>query len=147
LTNELNVKNPTPTQLSPFNVYMPSFLLSFLFPLSFNTAVQSVCFQVWSNHSNNPTPRCLRQARTGRGIHGRTKVSCGPAIPDTYTSCGRATPQTALRPAGRAACGRLLPPSIPHTVRAWFEVGSVFFGRSAVVCLGVWQGVAMNFLK
>jgi hypothetical protein len=28
------------------------------------------------------------QARTGRGIHGRTKVSCGPAMPDPYAPCG-----------------------------------------------------------
>ena len=40
------------------------------------------------------------QARTGRGIHGLPKVSCGPAMPDPYTPCGRATPQTALRPFG-----------------------------------------------
>jgi hypothetical protein len=54
------------------------------------------------------------QARTGRGIHGRTKVSCGPAKPDPYTPCGWATPQTALRlfggwPARRA--GGLRPSS------------------------------------
>jgi hypothetical protein len=35
------------------------------------------------------------QARTGRGIHGLPKVSCGPAQPNLYTPCGRATPQTA----------------------------------------------------
>jgi hypothetical protein len=52
----------------------------------------------------------------GRGIHGRTKVLCGPAKPDPYTLCGRATPQTALRPFGgwpaRRACG-LRPSSSP----------------------------------
>jgi hypothetical protein len=42
----------------------------------------------------------------GWGIHGWTKVSCGPAMPDPYT------------PTGRAACGRLLPPWIPLIVRA-----------------------------
>jgi hypothetical protein len=36
------------------------------------------------------------QARTGRGIHGLPKVLCGPAMPDPYTPCGRATPQTAV---------------------------------------------------
>jgi hypothetical protein len=46
-------------------------------------------------------------------------------MPDPYTPCGRATPQTALRPfgggpaPGRAACGRFLPPWIPLPVRAW----------------------------
>jgi hypothetical protein len=43
----------------------------------------------------------IRQARTGRGIYGLPKVSCGPAMPDPYTPC------------------RLLPPWIPHAVRAW----------------------------
>jgi hypothetical protein len=68
---------------------------------------------------------CTRQqARTGRGIHGLPKVSCGPTMPDPYMPCGRATPQMALRPfgggpsTGWAACGRLLPPWIPHAVRA-----------------------------
>jgi hypothetical protein len=61
------------------------------------------------------------QARTGRGIHGLPKVSPQPAMPDPYTPCGRATPQTAVRPAGRAACGRLLPPWIPLPVRACWE--------------------------
>jgi hypothetical protein len=36
------------------------------------------------------------QARTGRGIHGVPKVSCGLAMPDPYTPSGRATPQTAI---------------------------------------------------
>jgi hypothetical protein len=40
------------------------------------------------------------QARTGRGIHGLPKVSCVPAMPDPYISCGQATPQTALQPFG-----------------------------------------------
>jgi hypothetical protein len=40
------------------------------------------------------------QARTGRGIHGLPKVSCRTAMPDPYTPCRRATPQTALRPFG-----------------------------------------------
>jgi hypothetical protein len=31
----------------------------------------------------------------GRGIHGIPKVSPGPAMPDNYTPCGQATPQTA----------------------------------------------------
>jgi hypothetical protein len=56
------------------------------------------------------------QGRTGRGIHGRTKVSCGPAMPNTYTPCGRATPQTALRPFGgwpARRAGGLRPSSSP----------------------------------
>jgi hypothetical protein len=32
----------------------------------------------------------------GKGIQGLPKVSSGPAMPDLYTPCGRATPQTAL---------------------------------------------------
>jgi hypothetical protein len=56
------------------------------------------------------------QARTGRDIHGLPKVSCGPAMPDPYMPCVRATPQTALRPCGgwparRAGC--LRPSSFP----------------------------------
>jgi hypothetical protein len=46
------------------------------------------------------------QARTGRGIHGLPKVSCGPALPDPYTPCGR------------LGGGRLLPPWIPLPARA-----------------------------
>jgi hypothetical protein len=42
------------------------------------------------------TARGSHQARMGRGIHGLPKVSCGPAMPNPYTSCGRATPQMAL---------------------------------------------------
>jgi hypothetical protein len=42
----------------------------------------------------------MAQARTGRGIHRLPKVSPRPAQPDPYTPCGRATPQTALRPFG-----------------------------------------------
>jgi hypothetical protein len=38
----------------------------------------------------------VRQARTRRGIHGLPKASAGPAMPDPYTPCGRATPQTAV---------------------------------------------------
>jgi hypothetical protein len=40
------------------------------------------------------------QARTGRGIHELPKVSPGPAMPNPYTPCGRATPDglTPLRP-------------------------------------------------
>jgi hypothetical protein len=49
------------------------------------------------------------QARTGRGIHGLPKVSYGPAMPDPYMPCGRATPQTPLRPFG----GGLRPSSSP----------------------------------
>jgi hypothetical protein len=66
------------------------------------------------------------QARTGRGIHRLPKVSCGPAMPDPYTPCRRATPPK--WPYGRlgggppagwfAACSRL-PPKIPLPVRAW----------------------------
>jgi hypothetical protein len=48
------------------------------------------------------------QARTGRGIHGLPKVSRGPAKPDPYALCGRATPQTAL-----CRAGRLWPSSSP----------------------------------
>jgi hypothetical protein len=57
----------------------------------------------------------LFQARMATGIHGLPKVSPRPAMPDPSTPCGRATPKAALRlflggvPAGRAACGRLLP--------------------------------------
>jgi hypothetical protein len=50
------------------------------------------------------------QARTGKGIHGLRKVSCGPAMTDPYMPCGRATPQTAVR-ARRA--GGLRPSSSP----------------------------------
>ena len=39
-----------------------------------------------------------------RGGHGLPKVSPGPAMPDPSTPCGRATPETALRPfQGRVA--------------------------------------------
>jgi hypothetical protein len=63
------------------------------------------------------------QARTGRGIHGLPKVSCGPAMPDPYTPCKQATPQMfgGGLPARRAACGRLLPPWIPLPVWAWWD--------------------------
>jgi hypothetical protein len=54
------------------------------------------------------------QARTERSIHGLPRVSCGPAMPNPYTPCGRATPQMA----GRAACGHLLSHWIPLPVRA-----------------------------
>jgi hypothetical protein len=53
-------------------------------------------------------------------------------MPDPYAPCGQATPQTALWPfggsplAGRAACGRLLPPCKPLSVRAWTRT----FGES-----------------
>jgi hypothetical protein len=33
-----------------------------------------------------------------KGIHGLPKVSSGPALPNPSTPCGRATPETALRP-------------------------------------------------
>jgi hypothetical protein len=52
------------------------------------------------------------QARTGRGIHGLPKVSCGPAVPDPYTPCGRATPQTALRLFGVARPQGGWPPAV-----------------------------------
>jgi hypothetical protein len=38
----------------------------------------------------------IKQGRTGKGIHGLPKVSCGPAMPDPYMPCGWATPQTAF---------------------------------------------------
>jgi hypothetical protein len=38
------------------------------------------------------------QARTARGIHGLPKVSPGPAMPNSFKPCGRATPETALQP-------------------------------------------------
>jgi hypothetical protein len=51
-------------------------------------------------------------ACTGKHIHGLPKVSYGPAMPNPYTPCGRATPQMALRlfggwPAHRAGGLRL----------------------------------------
>jgi hypothetical protein len=58
----------------------------------------------------------FHQARTGRGIHGLPKVSCGPAMPNPCTLCERATPQTDLRPfGGWLACraGGLWPSSSP----------------------------------
>jgi hypothetical protein len=58
-----------------------------------------------------PCARGLVQARTGRGIHGLPKVSCGFAMPDPYTPCSP--------PARRAACDRLLPNWIPLAVRPW----------------------------
>jgi hypothetical protein len=42
--------------------------------------------------------RGSHQGRTGRGIHGLPKVSTGPALPNPFTPCGWATPETALWP-------------------------------------------------
>jgi hypothetical protein len=59
----------------------------------------------------------MLQACMARGIYGLPKVSPGPAMPNPSTPFGRATHETASRPfwGGRpAACGRLLPPWIPH---------------------------------
>jgi transcription elongation factor Elf1 len=59
-----------------------------------------------------------------RGIHGLPKVSLGPAMHNPCTPCGRATPKRPSShfyggpPIGRVACGRFLPPWIPHAVRA-----------------------------
>jgi hypothetical protein len=56
-------------------------------------------------------------------IHELLKVSLSSAMPDPSTPCGRATPETTLRPflgwpTGRA--GDLQPSSwIPDAVRAW----------------------------
>jgi hypothetical protein len=67
-----------------------------------------------------------RQAHMARGIHGLPKVSPRPTMPNPSTP-RRTTHDTALRPfqgwpacrAGRAAYGCLLPPWIPHSIRAW----------------------------
>jgi hypothetical protein len=61
----------------------------------------------WLHQEDSNTNRRRCQARTRRGIHGLPKVSCGPAMPNPYIPCGR------------AACGCLLPPWIPHAVWAW----------------------------
>jgi hypothetical protein len=60
------------------------------------------------------------QARTGRGIHGLPKVSPWPAMPNPSTPYGQATQPFGgwPAPAGRAACGHLLPPWILLPVRA-----------------------------
>jgi hypothetical protein len=59
-----------------------------------------------------------------RGIHGLPKVSPRTALPNPSTPCGRATPETTLRPflgwpAPRAGGLRpFIPPWIHHAVRA-----------------------------
>jgi hypothetical protein len=62
----------------------------------------------------------LNRAVWGRGIHGPSKA--GPGAPDPSTPCGRATPETALRPflgspARRAGGLRLFPTPPPNTPR------------------------------
>jgi hypothetical protein len=70
----------------------------------------------------------LGHRRMARGGHGLPKVSPGLTMPNPYTPCRRATPETALcpfqgwpahrdgPPTGRAACSRLLPLWTPHAV-------------------------------
>jgi hypothetical protein len=55
------------------------------------------CSKGYTLDANNKT--CSdkgEQARTGRDIHGIPKVSPGPAMPNPYTPCGRATPPNCL---------------------------------------------------
>jgi hypothetical protein len=40
----------------------------------------------------------VHHGRMGRGGHGLTKASPGPALPNASTPCGRAIPKTALQP-------------------------------------------------
>jgi hypothetical protein len=67
------------------------------------------------------------------------KFHPGPPCPTFLRPAGGPPPETALRPflggppAGRAACGRLLLPWIPHAVRVW--------SRCNVGCIDDWQSV------
>jgi hypothetical protein len=54
----------------------------------------------------------LNHGRMARGGHGIPKVSPGPAMPDPSTPCGQTF--RGGSPAGRVACGRLLPFGTPY---------------------------------
>jgi hypothetical protein len=71
------------------------------------------------------------KASMARGIHGLPKVAPGLAMPDPVTLPRPAGGLPLKRshgrfrvgsPARQAACGRLLPVWIPHTVRACFPI-------------------------
>jgi hypothetical protein len=73
--------------------------------------------------------KLLHYGRMGRGGHGLPKVSLGLAMPYSSTSCGLATPKTALRCdpiAGRSTCSRLLHLWPHHAVRLWCFNGTPF---------------------
>jgi hypothetical protein len=69
-----------------------------------------------------------------QNAHGQTGIfiyrpSNGPlcAMPDPCTLCGRTNPRNSLTAvlgvdSPRSACGRLLPPCIPHAVHAWSDI-------------------------
>jgi len=59
----------------------------------------------------------LANGRMERGGQGLPEVSAGPAMPYPTTNCRRATTKRGGPPAGRVACGRLLPFWTPHAVR------------------------------
>jgi len=44
--------------------------------------------------------------RMARGGHGLPKVSLGPAMPNPFITCGRATPETAVSRVARPQGGR-----------------------------------------
>jgi hypothetical protein len=49
----------------------------------------------------------------GKGGHGLPKVSFGPAMPYSFTPCGRATPERGILLAGQPVSCNLRPSSIP----------------------------------
>jgi hypothetical protein len=79
------------------------------------------------NGAKDSNDNTLGHGRVERGGHGLPEVSPGPALLYLSMPCGQATyplkrPNGRFRgcpPAGREACGRLLPLLTPHAIYAY----------------------------